>query len=146
MLRSLLAVGLACLLCLPLLARAADPHAYATEQVLKLEHAWVRALSEHDTGFLNQLLADNFIDVSWQGKLRTKADMLENLKAPKPATQTLSDLEVRLFGDAAIVTGLNTIVGKHQARVAKLRFTDVFVRQHNQWHAVSSQETLMQRP
>ena len=146
MLRGLLAVGLVCLLCLPVLARAADPHASATQQVLKLEHAWVRALSEHDAVFLNQLLADNFIDVSWQGKLRTKADMLEDLKTPKPATQTLSDLKVRLFGDTAIVTGLNTIVGKHQALVAKLRFTDVFVRQHNQWHAVSSQETLVQRP
>ena len=136
-------LGAILLFCLPAFASAAPPADSSAQAVLKLEHTWVRAISEHDSAFVERLLADNFIDMSWQGRLRSKADMLENLKRPKPATQVLSDLKVRVFGETAIVTGLNTMTGRDNAWQARLRFTDVFVGHADQWHAVSSQETLI---
>ncbi|MGH8278904.1 MAG: nuclear transport factor 2 family protein [Gammaproteobacteria bacterium] len=145
-LRNVLGSGVALLLALSSSAATAAQAAPAAPQLLKLEQAWIRALTEHDSVFLNRLLADNFIDVSWKGRLRNKTDMLEDLKKSKPTTQILSDLKVRTFSDTAIVTGLNTITGKDTARIAQLRFTDVFVRQAGDWHAVSSQETLVSRP
>jgi len=47
---------------------------------------------------------------------------------------------VDFAGDAAVVHGLNTITqsGKAPARV---RFTDVFVKQNGRWMALSAQET-----
>lgn len=95
--------------------------------------------------FLDKLLADDFLDVSWKDQIRTKADLLKD-NATVSASQRLSELRVRVFGNTAVVTGLNTVTGPRHSYVAHLRFSDVFVRRANAWHAVSAQETLIGKP
>jgi len=52
---------------------------------------------------------------------------------------------VRVFGDTAIATGINTVHSKTKGWTVEVAFTDVFVRARGQWRAVSAQETL-QKP
>lgn len=110
--------------------------------LIHLEHVWVRALEEHDVPVLQRILADDFIDTSYRGRLRTKADLLAGRVSADIASERLSELKVRVFGNTAVVTGLNTVTGTKQAWAARVRFTDVFVRRNGRWQAVSAQETL----
>ena len=52
----------------------------------------------------------------------------------------VDDLQVRTFGDFAIVTGCTQARGEHagQAYDLTLRFTDAFVRRDGDWQAVAS--------
>lgn len=122
-----------------------DPGA-VKQTLIQLEHIWVRALESHDVATLRRILADDFLDTSYQGQLRTKADQLAGRAASGIASERLSDLKVRVFGNAAIVTGLNTITGKQQAWTARIRFTDVFIKRDGRWQAVGAQETLVSAP
>lgn len=114
----------------------------AAHKLLQLEHQWIRASATHSTAFLDHLLAADFVEVTYDGRIRSKADVLQGRVAPG-TVQTLSDLRVRIFGATAVVTGLNTVANSKQGWTARLRFTDVFVRNDSGWHAVSAQETLL---
>ncbi len=119
----------------------ADPKP-AAHELIQLEHRWIRASATHDTTVLDQLLAADFVEITYDGRIRHKADVLRGRVAPG-TVQTLSDLRVRFFGTTAIVTGLNTAANNQHGWTARLRFTDVFIRDRAGWHAVSAQETLL---
>jgi ketosteroid isomerase-like protein len=92
------------------------------------------------------LLADDFVDTTWQGVVRRKPAMLAALTAQGGQPNEISDLSVALHGDTAICRGLNTIRGSDGAVRARLRFTDVFLYGASAWRAVSAQETLVAQP
>ncbi len=116
------------------------------QQLLTLEQRWLTAAMQRDTKTLKDILADDFVDVTYQGGLRDKADHLKSSLAPNKTKQTLEELKVRVYGDTGIVTGQNTIVADDGSFTARVRFTDVFVRQQGMWRAVSAQETLEKNP
>jgi ketosteroid isomerase-like protein len=64
--------------------------------------------------------------------------MLES-EASRIESSALDDIEVRLFGDAAVVTGRNHARGTQSGTPfdVRLRFTDVFLRRSGQWQAVA---------
>jgi len=129
-------------------APAASTQAAATaaksdeEQLKDLEQQWLDAALKHDTQRLDALLANDFQDVSWQGQLRSKADVMAATAVPVTTTQTLSELKVRVHGDLGVVTGVNTTEAADKSFTVKVRFTDVFVKLGGQWHALSAQETI----
>lgn len=123
--------------------RAAVP---ARAALIALEYRWLQAIETRDRVFLNSLLADNFTDVSVHGEIRNKQQVLNAPAAPAGAHQHLSDIKVRRYGTAAVVTGLNSITGPHAAWHVQVRFTDVFVKYRNRWQAVSAQETQVSKP
>jgi hypothetical protein len=55
--------------------------------------------------------------------------------------QTLADLSVDLFGDTAVVRGVNVISSLQGHEVLRIRFTDVLHFSHGRWLAVAAQET-----
>jgi Domain of unknown function (DUF4440) len=134
----------------PLLAAAA---ACATAdgdlapRLIDLEHRWVEALRTHDTAALDRLLDDRFVDATYRGALRTKSEVLSGPPAGGPYHSIrLEELTVRRAGRAAaVVTGVNVLQGTTADDLVRVRFTDVFVRDHGAWRALSAQETL-QRP
>lgn len=139
--KALSCFALGVLLACPVTLRAAS-HETDRAAVMRLAHQWLHASMTRDKAALARILADDFIDTSYRGKLRTKADMLAVSAAPH-ASQQLGDLKVRLYGDTAIMTGVNHVVGPHKAWTADVRFTDVYVKRRGRWHAVSAQETLI---
>jgi hypothetical protein len=57
----------------------------------------------------------------------------------------MGDVEVRLFGEAGVVSGRTHAVGEfaRQRYDVHIRFTDVFVRRRGQWQAVASHASLL---
>ena len=106
-----------------------------------LEAQWLHAVAAHDVAALSRIFAPEFVDTAWNGRLRTRADLLARMKASGPKTeQRLSDIEVRRFGNVVVVTGQNNVTGMGLHEIA-LRFTDIFVWRGGRWQAVSAQET-----
>lgn len=128
-------------------AQAAAPAAASpgAAPLLRLEQTWLRAAQSRDIAALKRILSEDYTDINYAGILRDKADALRapNVTSRK-TTQTLSQERVRIYGSAAVVTGLGTLVaGSHRYQ---WRFTDVFIADHGTWRAVSSQETPVQTP
>ena len=127
--------------------QAAANEAKSDEDQLKdLEQQWLDHALKHDDQWVAALLLDDFQDVSWQGQLRSKADVLAAGAAPVTSTQTLSDLKARVHGDMGVVTGINTTEAADKSFTVKVRFTDVFVKLGDRWRALSAQETIQKAP
>jgi len=109
--------------------------------VLRIEHDWLRALVERDRATLDRILADDFMDSSWKGELRNKRQVLAGLSKRLPYSQHLQDVQIKLYGDAAVVRGLNMVSDQNGRIVMRIRFTDVLVYRHGHWQAVAAQET-----
>ena len=114
------------------------------EAALKaLEEKWDAANLKGDAAALGAILADTFISTSAEGKVRTKAEVLAELKAGtiKYQTAKVDDMKVYLYGDAAVVNGRWTgkFVLKGKLTDTVERFTDTYIRQNGQWRAVASQ-------
>ena len=93
---------------------------------LAFENAWAVAGATHDTAALKCMLAKDFVDTSWRGKLRTRPDVLASEPAAPPGfAQRFSDWRVTRFGNTAIIRGLNSITSASNKTVATIRFTDV---------------------
>ena len=78
------------------------------------------------------------------GETMTRAQALEMCRKPPVSieTFTIDDVSVRVFGDAAVVTGRTTVTTAGPSPVTvKLRFTDVLIRRSGRWLAVASQAT-----
>ena len=110
---------------------------------LAFERAWATAAAAHDTAALGCMLADDFIDTSWQGALRTKRDVLATGPVtPSGLKQHFSDWQVNRHGGIAIVRGLNTVTDANNRIVSTLRFTDVLQYADGRWQAIAAQETM----
>jgi len=118
--------------------------------VMKVEREWLDALRRHDARTLDRILASEWTDNDWQGRLLTRADYLgyfSRTAAPSalPA-QRFAETNVRFFanGALAIVTGLvisDAPISTRGKIASRSRFTDVFVWRDGRWQGVSAQET-----
>jgi hypothetical protein len=89
------------------------------------------------------LLAPGWSVIHITGDVITKEQALQMCRAPRPApaVMKIDDVSVRVFGDAAVVTGRTTGGTAGQPAALVLRFTDVFVRSAGRWLVVASQAT-----
>ena len=116
-----------------------DPRTEAA--VRATEDRWVHLLETRDAAGLGCLLAPEFVDSNWAGRKVPRAQVLEALPHRPDTSLALSEIDVMLHGDIAIVHGLNRqtdAAGKHAGTV---RFTDIFLYRERRWQAVSAQET-----
>ena len=99
------------------------------EVVLKAEHAWTKAVVDRDTLFLDRILSDDFVGWDYEGKRYTKADSKHDLSSGELATMSLhiEDINVRLYGNTAVVTSRAIRKGKYkgQDNAGQFRWTKV---------------------
>src|ERR1041384_151810 len=110
----------------------------------RLAAAWV----ERDRSFIEQTLADDWSVTDLTGRVLTKAEVLKEVfgsEERQVVSMQIEDINVRPFGDWAIVTGRTDAAGEYQGEVAevRLRFTDVFAYREGRWQVVASQATLL---
>ncbi len=109
--------------------------------LLQIERDWAAAWLKQDAAALDAILADGFVE-NWRGEISTKAQVLANIKAGiyKVESCENSDMRVVVFGDHAVVNGLNR--GKQALRGKDVegsdRWMDTFLRQDGRWRAVFS--------
>jgi hypothetical protein len=111
---------------------------------LEFEHVWLQVLKQKNTAALDCMLAAEFKDTSRKGVLRAKAQVLRELPLHREQDQyqqTLTDLEAYLFGDTAVVHGVNVVADQQGHEVLRIRFTDVLYFTKDRWFAVTAQET-----
>src|SRR6185312_14670412 len=110
--------------------------------VAAVEERWLAHLT--DPAALEDILADDFSHPVAAGVVLTKRQHIDWARAhPTPAGATLSyeRLDVRLYGDTAIATGITARRNSDNAAPQRTIFTDVFEYRDGQWRAVSAQET-----
>jgi ketosteroid isomerase-like protein len=115
------------------------------EELIRIEHEWSQADLKKDAAALNQILAEDWIGIDFEGRVITKALALKGIVSDAAALEStvLRDMKVRIYGDTAIVTGTDTEKGEYHGKDSsgKYVWTDVFVRRDGRWQAVSSQST-----
>jgi ketosteroid isomerase-like protein len=115
----------------------------ATSQALiDIENKWVAALEKSDAAALDAIFADTYVDTDEQSHRSDKQAVLALLKSGDLRMESikLSDMQVHVYGDAAVVTGSAAQAGNFQGHplTVKIIFTDTFVRQDGKWRAVAS--------
>ena len=109
----------------------------------RLAAAWVAG----DRAFIESVLSDDWSVIDPTGRILTKAEVLkEAFTGERTVTEgNIDDVNVRDFGDWAIVTGRTRMSGSYQGEemTVVLRFTDVFVLADGQWKCVASQGTFI---
>jgi ketosteroid isomerase-like protein len=129
-------------------ARSVQAQGGAEQELLQLERDWCTATTKRDAALLGRILADDFTGVTNRGVVQTKADALAGLKDQKSGTDACvdKDMKVRVYGDAAVVTGLGTRSGTFEGQPFKDRqflWTDTFVKKDGRWQCVASQGTVV---
>lgn len=114
-----------------------------TEQALKdLETRWTEALAKGDSATLDSILAAGYVETDETGNLNERQALFNALKSGdlKFDSCTVADMQVHVYGDAAVVTGSGAQQGTYKGKAlpTKIRFTDTFVKQGGKWKAVAS--------
>jgi ketosteroid isomerase-like protein len=123
-------------------AHAVFPHHdSAHKEIEALELDWRQAQLSNNVGEVDRLLADDYLGISANGTLETKADELTRRRSGTlHITQLdLSDIKVRIYGDTAVVTSRADLVGKSGDRdiSGRFRYTRVYSNRQGQWRIVS---------
>lgn len=122
----------------------ATAQADATGELSRIEQQLATTWKHGDCAAWGAMLAEEWSVTHITGVVITKPEALRMCEAPAVPIEEfeIDDISVRLFGDAAVVTGRTRLVtgGVIPGRVT-LRFTDVFIRQAGRWQVVASHAT-----
>lgn len=119
----------------------ADSDAAISQTLQAMEQAWLNAEKNHDAAAFENLVADDWIAISPDGKSQTKAERAAEIKTADITSATLGDMKVRVFGDTAVVTGTDDEITLEDGKKSSGHYvwTDVFVKRNGKWLAVASQ-------
>ncbi len=125
------------------LATVAQTQTQSVEQeLIKLENAWGEAFYRRDIDFGDRFLADDYMGTEEKGIVMTKAQELEDLRSGVHLSTSgvQDDIRVRVYGDAAVVTGRTTVKGQYQGKefTSRYRWTHTFIRRDARWQCVAS--------
>ena len=108
------------------------------------------ALVKQDFAFLERVLDRDFVHYRPHGNVENRAQYREDRKSDRVRFDSLiaDDIQVRLYGDTAIVTYRSAAKGKDQdgAIDEQRRWTRVFLRKGGGWQLVESQGTTIRKP
>ncbi|SAL67086.1 nuclear transport factor 2 family protein [Caballeronia humi] len=115
------------------------------QEVIRLEQARCRALIEADIGSLEKLVSDDVVHVHANGKTDDKAAYLSMVeKQIRFLEASRQELDVRVYGDAAIATGrLDQVIElKQTAQRINMHVmtTQVWVKRDAIWQQVSQSQ------
>jgi ketosteroid isomerase-like protein len=153
--RTITIIALACVTSLLAPAQATKEKAtgdVSNEQlIMRLESEGREATLKNDIEANDRLLADNWVNINVDGSITTKAKLFELLKGGSFKIMSIDNNEVmvRVYGDAAVVTGRSTTqrAGQGDEIVTRhVRFTRVYAKQQGRWRVVSAHNTLIRQP
>jgi len=117
------------------------------QALMQMERDWSEAGPKKDAATLDKILADDWVAQTSDGT-QTKAEALAELKSldyKLDSVTQVGDMNVRIFGDIAVVTGRQDEKSSNKGKDTSGRYiwTDVFVKRQGRWQAVASQWGLM---
>jgi ketosteroid isomerase-like protein len=115
------------------------------QDLRKLDDQRIAALVQNDFPKLEQIMSDDFTYTHSNGQVQTKAEFLGDFKSGKRVFRSLQqeDVQVRLYGSAALVTGRCTLTGTNGGKdfVLPMRFTEVYANNNGKWQWILWQST-----
>ena len=125
----------------PVVNAAPASNENAEQQVIQVVKDWIDAVPKRDTQRIGQVLADDFVAILWDGKKRSKAEYLEELRSGKYAVEsiTLDETEARVLGETAIVTYYQSEKSKSGGVDSSggSVWTDVLARRDGRWQVIA---------
>ena len=120
------------------------------EAIRKVDRERIQAQVNADAVALDRIYADDFIGIGPSGTLRTKKDVLSDFKSGSLKFQSITtdDVRIRVYGNAAVETGLSTMKGQDAEKVVpeENRFTRVWIREGGQWRLVANHYSNLVKP
>jgi ketosteroid isomerase-like protein len=115
----------------------------ATQAILEEEAGLQLALMGPDLDWFTQHWTPDAIYVHMSGGVDDRAEFIERLRSQATVynSRQTRDVRVRLYGDAAIVTGASriNIISRGTEKDLDTRFTRVYVRVDGRWQMASNQ-------
>jgi uncharacterized protein (TIGR02246 family) len=127
----------------------------AAQRVKTLGDDWAAAELRGDAALLGEILADDFVGVGPRGFMLTKDQWLSRHEAGSLRYKAfgLDEVQVRLFGDAAITVCRQSARGVYEDENGRFELDDqfratlVFVRQDGRWQLANLQlSPILSRP
>jgi ketosteroid isomerase-like protein len=120
----------------------------ARDEILRLERERNDAIINGDAAALDRMTADDYTFITLRGELRTKTEIIQGFKSGSfhYDSREISDLNVRTYGNTAIVTGRSVQKGQENGNdySGDYRFTRVYSKHSGRWRTVALQTTLIQ--
>ena len=119
------------------------------QTILALEEGWAHAYIVDDAAYLEMVMSPGYVQTNVRGEVSTKPEEVAEVRDHVVHYERFesSDLKVRVYGEAAVVTGQTaikaTVAKSGRVIDASIRFTDTFVRHDGKWQAVAGQTTLL---
>ena len=115
----------------------------SVEQVIRqLDYERIQAQVGANAVALNRIYADDFIGIGPSGTVRTKPQVISDFTSGDLKFQSITtdDVQVRVYGDTAVETGLSTLIGQDKSKTVPrdTRFTRVWVKQQGRWRLVAN--------
>ncbi len=116
-------------------ARALGPHhpqRQIKQQIEALEEQWRAAAVAGDLNSIESLLSDDYVGISWNGEVNTKAMQIDRMRTRRFVIRKLDsvDSKIKVLGNVAIVTGRADVQGTSDGTdmVGVFRYTRVYQR------------------
>jgi ketosteroid isomerase-like protein len=127
--------------------RTATETATAEQELIKLENEWADAWVKSDVAFFERIMTDDYSWTASEGYVCTKADNIALAKSGEDVivSWVLTDMKVRVYGDAAVVTGCQTIKETYKGEdvSGQERWTHTWVKRSGRWQCVAAHSSLM---
>jgi ketosteroid isomerase-like protein len=111
-------------------------------EVLAVEREWTDAIVHNDVTALDAILAPDYKFTDSTGKITTKSEDLAGMREMPSRFDAYdtTDLQVRVWGDTAVITGRSVMRGSgaHGPFQHDITFTDTLARIDGRWRAVAA--------
>lgn len=110
-------------------------------ELAKMAQDWVDAILRRDIATLERVLADDFVATLPDGRIVTKAQDIDELQSGAFTSEstTIDSINVRVFGETAIVTFGQTEKSRYRGRemTGRTLWTDVLLKRNGRWQIVA---------
>lgn len=122
----------------------------AAADVALADKQFNRALERADIATLRVMIAPGYVFTDPAGRVAGRNEVIGGVASGRIriTSQTTRDVQITVFGDAAVEIGLLTSVAVREGRNSggTYRFTRVWVKQGERWRTAAIQETAPQAP
>jgi len=119
-----------------------DQRSSVGQAIRQLDNERIQAQIGADAVALDHIYADDFIGVGPSGTVRTKAQVISDFTSGDLKFQSITtdEVQVRVYENTAVETGLSTMVGQDKGKAVPrdTRFTRVWVKQQGRWRLVAN--------
>jgi len=118
------------------------------QEVIEVVHAWDRAMVTNDADAIDSFVAEDWTCIGPDGGVGEREPFLALIRSGVLTHDVMDshELNVRVYGETAVVRARGVSGGKHQGEPFHLieRVSCVFVKQQGRWRCVLTHLSLMQ--